>query len=286
MAHILAATLLGILYPLSLFLALRRNSLWRTGLILNSLLLLFLGYIQFYIVFACILLAGLAYLLEQEWFPPVLQRSIKASIALLALLLGFHLFPGFEKIIFLHDYTFYGRSAAFDVAYPVDKALGAVLLLGYGVAFSVSRLPAFKAILITTLLIVGAALAFAVPVGYLGLDIKFKWLMLTWAYGNLFITCVAEESFFRGVIQHHLYNLLKDKSEYAAPLALFVSAATFALAHYAGGVYFIVIAFIAGLGYAAIYAKTRNLLDSILVHFLVNLTQIVLLTYPYLNASK
>lgn len=286
MVQLLIATLLGIFYPLTLFWALRNNSLWRVGLALNLLLLFFLGYVQFYIVLTATLLALLPYVTEQVKVHPYLQRAVKIGIVLLALLLGFHLLPGFEKIVFSRAYILSGHSAAFDIAYPTDKAIGVVLLLGYGVAFSVSRVPAIKSILVTALLVLIAVCAFAIPGGYLSLDIKLKEPMLIWAYGNLFITCAAEEVFFRGVIQYHFFNQLKHKTRYAMLMALTVSSAAFALAHSAGGINFMVMAFIAGLGYGAVYAKTRNLLDSILVHFLVNLSHIILFTYPYLSTAK
>ncbi len=285
MSHGLLLVVLALSYPLSLVWAFRNKQLWRLGLVLNSLLVYFLGYCQFYIFLVCVMLALLPYVTGLAAGSRHLQLTVKFSITLLALLLGFHLIPGFGKLVFFHSYTLSSHSAAFDVAYPLDKAFGVLLLLGYGIAFSASRLPAIKLILITTLLILFAVSAFAIPIGYLSPDVKLKWPILIWAYGNLFITSTAEEVFFRGIVQYQVFIWLKDKTKYAIMLALFTASLIFALAHYAGGIDYMVIAFIAGLGYGAIYAKTRNLLDSILVHFLANLTHIILFTYPHLISA-
>ena len=125
-----------------------------------------------------------------------------------------------------------------------------------------------------------AVLLFAVPVGYLALDVKYHQSIWIWAFINLLITCVAEEAFFRGIIQHHLMQRLTALTKYAVPVAVMVTAFLFGLAHFAGGIQYIIIATIAGIGYGIIYAKTRNLLDSILVHFLANLVHFIFFTYP------
>lgn len=282
MLHVSLTITLALLYPLELFWAFRQHRLWRAGLILNVLLLFFLGYVHFYIVLACILLALLSLVNGQETCHPRLQSATRICVILLALLLGFHLLPGFERIVFFSSYTLSGYSNAFPVSYPVDKAIAVILLLGFGTVFSTRRPPALTSIFVTTLLVVLGVIAFAIPAGYLALDVKFKWPVLIWAYGNIFITVVAEEAFFRGIIQYHLYNGLRHKTRFAMFIALFLSSLAFALAHYTGGTTYIIIAFIAGLGYGAIYAKNTNLLDSILVHFLANLTHIILFTYPHL----
>ncbi|MCI5120133.1 MAG: CPBP family intramembrane metalloprotease [Candidatus Electrothrix sp. AUS4] len=52
--------------------------------------------------------------------------------------------------------------------------------------------------------------------------------------------------------------------------------------HYAGGVTYIVLATVAGLGYGWTYLRTEQLEASILTHFLLNCIHFVFFTYPAL----
>ena len=61
---------------------------------------------------------------------------------------------------------------------------------------------------------------------------------------------------------------------------LVMAAVVFGLAHYAGGVWSIVLATIAGVGYGWIFWRTNRIEASILTHFLVNTTHILCFTYP------
>ena len=56
----------------------------------------------------------------------------------------------------------------------------------------------------------------------------------------------------------------------------------FGLAHAGGGATWLAVATIAGLGYAAIYARTRRIEGAILVHFAVNAAHFIGFTYPRL----
>ncbi|BBB58300.1 hypothetical protein UNDKW_0027 [Undibacterium sp. KW1] len=67
---------------------------------------------------------------------------------------------------------------------------------------------------------------------------------------NLFLTCVAEEAFFRGLMQEAIYRL-GNKPAYGY-LAIAVSAILFGgLAHLGGGTQYAALATVAGLGYAS-----------------------------------
>jgi hypothetical protein len=65
-------------------------------------------------------------------------------------------------------------------------------------------------------------------------------------------------------------------------VGLAVAGAVFGLAHYAGGIQYVLLATIAGIGYGWIYWRTNRIEASILTHFLVNTTHIVVFTYPAL----
>ena len=61
---------------------------------------------------------------------------------------------------------------------------------------------------------------------------------------------------------------------------LAIAGVVFGLAHYAGGVWSVVLATIAGIGYGWIFWRTNRIEASILAHFLVNTTHILCFTYP------
>ena len=100
---------------------------------------------------------------------------------------------------------------------------------------------------------------------------------------NLFFVCVAEESFFRGLIQGGLANLAPSIFPWKW-LPLVVSSSLFGLNHYEGGLPYILLAAFAGTFYGYIYRKTNKIQSSIFVHFGLNLTHFLLFSYPSMIA--
>lgn len=64
-------------------------------------------------------------------------------------------------------------------------------------------------------------------------------------------------------------------------MALLVGAVAFGSAHIAGGTTHVLLATLAGIGYGAAYHLTGRVEAGILVHFLLNLSHLVLFTYPF-----
>jgi membrane protease YdiL (CAAX protease family) len=119
----------------------------------------------------------------------------------------------------------------------------------------------------------------AVALSYLHWQPKWTPLFWIWSASNLFLTCLSEEAFFRGFIQRELTLALRD-SRFGSAVAIGVSAALFGLAHFAGGVSYVVLAMAAGVGYAIIFHITRSIEMSMLAHFALNTTHFLLFTYP------
>lgn len=65
-------------------------------------------------------------------------------------------------------------------------------------------------------------------------------------------------------------------------LAITVSSVLFGLAHFAGGVSYVVLATIAGVGYSLAYARTRRIESAVVTHFGVNAVHFFGFTYPHL----
>ncbi|MEY8767815.1 CPBP family glutamic-type intramembrane protease, partial [Francisella philomiragia] len=69
-------------------------------------------------------------------------------------------------------------------------------------------------------------------------------------------------------------------------LSILIIAILFAIAHLVFANYkFAILAFFASIIYGLSYNSTNNLLASITTHYLVNITQIMLVTYPILASS-
>ena len=102
--------------------------------------------------------------------------------------------------------------------------------------------------------------------------------------GNLLFTCVAEEAFFRGLVQERLTRLGDGRPSARAWTIAGLALATllFGLAHAGGGPRWMLAAGVAGLGDGAVYARTRRLAPAVLVHFALNAVHFVGFVYPQL----
>jgi membrane protease YdiL (CAAX protease family) len=124
-------------------------------------------------------------------------------------------------------------------------------------------------------------LAVGVAAGAVQVDVKLPERFWVFLSINLLFTCVAEEAFFRGVIQERVTSALGER-RWAVPVSVALSAVLFGLAHAGGGVAVVAVSTIAGIGYAAAYARSRSIESAVLAHFLLNAIHFVGFTYPSL----
>lgn len=203
---------------------------------------------------------------------------------LVSLGLALHLFPGFHNPVVLNQVQTGPRAVPFTQYANFDKAAAGLALLVYFSRRlrSASELrevlaPMAAASVATAVVLVGVGLV----VGHLAFDPKLPQFALTFLSINLLFTCVAEEAFFRGLIQERLASALASRWQW---LAVVVSSALFGLAHIAGGILYASLATILGLGCAIAYSKTLRVEVPILVHFFFNATHFLLFTYPFLQS--
>ena len=235
-------------------------------------------------------LVALAVLAALAWggvAAPRWRCTITALAAVLALAMSLHLLPGFRPAVLFHDLHLTPEAAPFALALSFDKGAAGLLLF---VAFCLratswrqlaSQAPAIAlAILVTAAVSIGVALA----AGYVRFEPKWPAAAPAFLVANLLFTCVAEEAFFRGLIQERLMRLADSRRQPAWRwVAIAASTALFGLAHAGGGATWMLVATIAGLGYAAIYARTRTIEGAVLVHFAVNAAHFLGFTYPRLG---
>jgi membrane protease YdiL (CAAX protease family) len=96
--------------------------------------------------------------------------------------------------------------------------------------------------------------------------------LVYWLAYNLLYTCVLEESFFRGILQTALIRgwARRFTLSVARALGIGIAAILFGLAHFGGGLVYVVLATIAGVGYGLAYDLTGRLHCAVLVHFAIN----------------
>jgi len=211
-----------------------------------------------------------------------------AATAALGLLLGLHALPGFSNPVLLRDAVLAHGARPYSQYSNFDKTLAAILFLGCSGwtpirsarEWGAALWRAAPVTLVTVIVVMAASLA----LGYVRFDPRWSAIFPVWAAINLLTTCVSEEAFFRGLIQHEIRPGLSPAlgPRQAVGVAVGLSAALFGLAHGAGGWRYVVVASLAGAGYAVVFQRTARLEMSILTHFAVNATHFLLFTYPAL----
>jgi membrane protease YdiL (CAAX protease family) len=217
------------------------------------------------------------------------RRHWPALVGLLfssyALAMGLALLPGFTRVVLVDAAALSPGAAPYDIAVGFPKVVTGILILGL-----------INPVLVRSWSELGRVLARAAPVfaitalialaavllmGYTTFAPKWTAIFLLWAPINLFFTCLSEEAFFRGFVQHEL-SRVGSRPALAAGFALGIAAMLFGLAHFAGGPTYVFAAAIAGAGYGWAFLRTGRIEGAMAVHFGVNATHFLLFTYPRL----
>jgi membrane protease YdiL (CAAX protease family) len=112
-------------------------------------------------------------------------------------------------------------------------------------------------------------LAVAWAVGHIRVDPKWPAIAPAHLAANLLFVCVAEEAFFRGLLQDRLARVLQRWPR-GHWLALALASVLFGLAHLGKGPVMAGLATLAGVGYGLAYARTGRIEPAVLAHFAVN----------------
>ena len=231
------------------------------------------------------LFAGSCLAAVRTEFPKALRALSWGVVVILAVALAMHQMPGIHNVLVLDGVSVSALSAEYTLYWNYDKGFAGVVLYSVCVQPQQSA-PWKRAIVVTgtaavlTGVVVGVA---ATATGFVAWDPKWPAILGVWVPANLLLTCVAEETFFRGVLQRHLGGFLRGRVSEPALAALLAGAVAFGVAHFAGGTTYVVLATVAGIGYGAAYHVTGRVEASIVVHFLLNLAHLVLFSYPFVG---
>ena len=174
-------------------------------------------------------------------------------------LLAAHAMSGFQNPVVLRDVVLSSGAMPYTQYVNFDKTLAGVLVLAIGWFAPLRTARDWSATLRVAAPIVGATIAVvmaaSLALGFVRFDPHWTPLFWVWAPINLLLTCVSEEALFRGFLQRELGVALEGRA-YAAATAVAVSALAFGLAHAGGGWRYVLLATLAGTGYALAYQRT------------------------------
>lgn len=210
-----------------------------------------------------------------------------AGVLLLSTGLMLHKFPGFYNLKVI-DHVYISKDAIpFTAYFDFDKAAVGILILGLSHHLISNRtewIRLFKSFIPKMLLAITITIILALALGYVRFDPKLSSYLFIWSIKNLLLVCVAEEALFRGFIQKNLSTMMQ-KIKYGNCMAIIIASLLFGIAHAAGGVRYVLLATVAGIGYGWIYNSTRKIESSILTHFGLNLIHMLFFTYPALASA-
>jgi len=218
--------------------------------------------------------------------PSVARLLVICIIILLSCGFAFHLFPDVTNWLLVDGLSISPGAPAFNYYWNFDKPFIGLFVLGFHLKL-LSNKEEIKAILPKTLTLTCVSLlillfsAFFLRV--IALDVKLPLLTPAWLIGNLFLTVIPEEAFFRGFLQEQLTRAISSKM--APWIANAIVSAAFALAHmfFVANPAYLLIAFLASFCYGMLYSVTKAIEASIFVHYLFNVLHFIFFTYPALT---
>ena len=236
-----------------------------------------LGVVSFAGLAVMVMVALIALLLRR--YRSVRPFAIGAELWLLFIAINLlsHFMPGFNNPRVLDQVQAGELSAPFNMYYNFDKALIPFLFLAILPTLFRTR-PQCRVVpwYWWGLLIISLPLLLLLATLCGGLRIEPHapaWLG-QFMLANLFFVSLAEEALFRGYLQRRL-------SQLAGPTTgLLLTALLFGISHLAGGVLLVVFASLAGVIYGLAWMWSGRLWVSALFHFALNLTHLLLFTYP------
>ncbi len=236
-------------------------------------------------VFFILLLVAFAYCLGHKLYPIWIRVISGVALFCLGTGLEMHALPGFNNLQVLDNINISQGGTPFSLYLNFDKTMVGIIILGVlhqRISKKVEWIKMLKTTTPLACLLIFILLCLSFLFNYVRFDPKLPGSFLLWSFTNLLFVCIAEEGFFRGFIQKYLCIVLQ-RIQYGNILAIVMSSILFGLAHYPGGIMYVVLATVAGMGYGFIYFRTHRIEASIITHFSLNLVHFLLFTYPALS---
>lgn len=271
-----------ILVVISILLVWHKNAhAWKLAYFTTLIVALIGNAITFPAVISATIITALALTYQREN-----TFSLVALFTLLCfgLALGLHVVPGFNNHQFAQALQLNDSSAEFDIWFNYDKSMFGILVLGLlfhdELIRSWSEIKRVASRLVLPILIgIPLIYLFAVSMAYSRFDFTPSALFWPWVLKNLFFTVLAEEILFRGLIQREISKRIQH--QYGAAIAMLIAGILFGLAHFAGGLEYVILATVAGILYGYTYKITGRIEAPIITHLLLNSAHFIFFAYPY-----
>lgn len=216
---------------------------------------------------------------------PQLNKVIRTLLFILIsvcfAVFAFHKVPGFFNVIAISNLQLSELSMPFSMYLNFDKVMPALIIFSLGNLYISEKQEStgvVKYTLFSLLSCIAIIITLVLISGYVLFEPKLPDILLIWMINNFFFVCFSEEVFFRGFIQRTLQNLLPKQQI----LALLIASLIFGVAHFQGGLTYVILSSTCGFFYGYAYYKTNKILCSMMVHFGLNLSHLLLFTYPAL----
>jgi len=240
------------------------------------------GHLDFPALVPVLLLGLSAVLIQREHW---IRAAGFVLFTLTATVLALHRAPGFENLEVITSDVLSEGAAPASLWLNLDKPLVGfwlMLFLPWCLAGPHTKHP-----VIQTALALAGTVSVCLGLGFITDSITWapkwpEWGWL-WALNNLLLVSMAEEAFFRGFVQGGMERLWGHK-RYGKTLALVLAALLFGLAYHRGGMVWISLATVAGIGYGLAW-RAGGLRSAVATHFGLNLIHFSLFTYPILASA-
>jgi membrane protease YdiL (CAAX protease family) len=266
------------------------RTVWITALVLAVIAGIFTGALHWLAAIWIALLAALAIAytrVRDSSAPnkPVWQTLVGLVFFVYALAMGLALLPGFHRVVLTQPEVLSAGAAPHGISVGFPKVATGIIILGLINPLLCTSWRELSHVLVRAVpvfaITVTVGMAVVLLMGYTSFAPKWTVLFLLFAPVNLFFTCLSEEAFFRGFVQHEI-SRIGSRPALAAGIGLTIGAILFGLAHFGGGTNYVIAAAVAGLGYGWAFMRTQRIEAAMAVHFGVNAVHFLLFTYPRL----
>jgi membrane protease YdiL (CAAX protease family) len=215
---------------------------------------------------------------------------VAAHVVMLAMCAGLmlHVMPGFNNRRLLSSVVLGPGAPPYSQYLNIDKLVAGLFLLVLYAPELLTRDEGWRhrrAFVWRFAVLVAVVIVLALALGYVRWDPKWPAWFPLWAGTLLVFAVMPEEALFRGVIQTWLGRRL-GRSRAAEVSSMMIAGALFGIAHSAGGVTYVVLAGVAGIGYGWIFSATRSISAAIAAHTGLNAVHFLLFTYPALALPR